>query len=276
MDVHGHGRSSHTPGRYTFQKMGADFARFLDQVVGRPALVSGNSSGGLLSVWLAANAPEWVYGVAQEDPPLFSSEWPRLEECSIYQVMLLSLETLANPKGKDIPAFFSGFDMPVESDSKISAAAGPLLSIVSSYIRLVQLFRPDAPHVDLPLTPFPLRMMLRGFSEYDPGFTRAFVDGTAGEGFDHADALSRIRCPTLLMHANWFCTDKHGLVGAMDDDDAKRAVSLVPDCRFVRITSGHVVHQEAPKRFVQELVQFATELQEPTPREASVRFAFPR
>ena len=44
-------------------------------VVGRPAVVSGNSSGGVLAAWLSAYAePGQVRGVVCEDPPLFASE----------------------------------------------------------------------------------------------------------------------------------------------------------------------------------------------------------
>jgi hypothetical protein len=33
---------------------------------------------------------------------------------------------------------------------------------------------------------------------------RAFVEGTAGEGFDHSETLTRIQQPVLFLHANFF------------------------------------------------------------------------
>ncbi|XBS71491.1 alpha/beta hydrolase [Acerihabitans sp. KWT182] len=54
----GHGNSSWTPGLYTFNRLGADMTAFLRQVVGRPTIVAGNSSGAVLTAWLAANAPK--------------------------------------------------------------------------------------------------------------------------------------------------------------------------------------------------------------------------
>jgi pimeloyl-ACP methyl ester carboxylesterase len=75
VDLRGQGRSSWTPGRYTLDNMGNDLVRFLDLVVGRPALVSGLSSGGVLSAWLSAYAkPGQVLAAVWEDPPLFSAE----------------------------------------------------------------------------------------------------------------------------------------------------------------------------------------------------------
>src|SRR5262245_7956482 len=54
--LRGQGRSTRTPGRYTLDTMGNDLVRFLDLVVGRPAIVSGLSSGGVLAAWLSAYA----------------------------------------------------------------------------------------------------------------------------------------------------------------------------------------------------------------------------
>ena len=49
VDLRGQGRSTRTPGRYTLDNMGNDLVRFIDGVIGRPTVVSGLSSGGVLS-----------------------------------------------------------------------------------------------------------------------------------------------------------------------------------------------------------------------------------
>lgn len=75
VDLRGQGRSTWTPDRYTLDTMGSDLVRFLDLVVGRVALVAGNSSGGVLAAWLGAYAkPGQVRGVVLEDAAIFSSE----------------------------------------------------------------------------------------------------------------------------------------------------------------------------------------------------------
>src|SRR3954464_5474915 len=75
VDLRGQGRSTRTPGRYTLDNMGNDLSRFIDLVIGRPAIVSGLSSGGVLSAWLSAYAkPGQVVAACYEDPPLFASE----------------------------------------------------------------------------------------------------------------------------------------------------------------------------------------------------------
>src|SRR5215470_6187658 len=56
VDLRGQGRSTRTPGRYTLDNMGNDLVRFIDMVIGRPTIVSGLSSGGVLAAWLSAYA----------------------------------------------------------------------------------------------------------------------------------------------------------------------------------------------------------------------------
>ena len=75
VDLRGQGRSTWTPGRYTLDNMGNDLVRFIDLAIGRPTVVSGLSSEGVLSAWMSAYArPGQVRGAHYEDPPLFSSE----------------------------------------------------------------------------------------------------------------------------------------------------------------------------------------------------------
>jgi len=75
VDLRGQGRSTWTPGRYTLDIFGNDLVRFLDLVVGRPAVVSGLSSGGTIAAWLAAFAkPGQIRAAVFEDAPLFASE----------------------------------------------------------------------------------------------------------------------------------------------------------------------------------------------------------
>lgn len=73
VSLRGHGKSTWTPGKYTFNILGKDMTAFLREVVGKPAIVGGNSSGGVLTVWLAANSPKWVKGVVVKIPRCFAA-----------------------------------------------------------------------------------------------------------------------------------------------------------------------------------------------------------
>ena len=68
------------PARIKCADYGRDVAAFLQTVVGRPAVVAGHSLGGMIAVWLAAQASDWVQGLFLEDPPLYITQPPRLQE----------------------------------------------------------------------------------------------------------------------------------------------------------------------------------------------------
>jgi pimeloyl-ACP methyl ester carboxylesterase len=75
VDLRGQGRSTWTPGRYTLDNFGNDLVKFIAFAIGRPVIVSGLSSGGVLSAWLSAYAlPGQIRGAHYEDPPLFGAE----------------------------------------------------------------------------------------------------------------------------------------------------------------------------------------------------------
>lgn len=57
LDLRGHGRSAWATTGYQIPDYGRDLAAFLQQVVGRPAIVLGHSLGGLATTWLAACVP---------------------------------------------------------------------------------------------------------------------------------------------------------------------------------------------------------------------------
>ena len=80
LDVRGHGASSWTSGHYDWNVAGDDLARFIEEVIGGSAVVSGNSSGGVLAIWLAARRPQLVHSIVVEDAPVFSTEWPRFRD----------------------------------------------------------------------------------------------------------------------------------------------------------------------------------------------------
>ncbi len=261
LDLHGHGRSSRCPQRYTFEAITEDLVAFLKNVVQRPAFLSGNSSGGLFVTWMAAQAPEYTQGVIAEDPPFFSSEHPRLQQCFVYHVMKIFLETLDRPEGRDLGAIFQRLEIPHKSGKRISKIPLFLARLLSSWLRHRQAKAPHQP-LDIPWLPLQLRLTIRAFSEYDPAFTRAFYENTMAGSFDHAAMLAKIRCPFALVHANWFVHEKFGLVGAMTEEEAKRVCLIVPQTHYIPLAAGHVVHLEAPKSFLQIVNNFANDLGE--------------
>ena len=95
IDYPAHGKTTY-PADYEMSadNIGASLKQFIQEVIGEPVFVTGNSSGGLLTAWLAANAPDMVKAVVLEDPPLFSSEYPEIQKTIAYRSFTTSEKAL--------------------------------------------------------------------------------------------------------------------------------------------------------------------------------------
>ena len=211
VDLRGQGRSTWTPGRYTLDLIAGDVQRFLDVVVGRPAVVAGHSSGGLVAAWLSAYAkPGQVLAVCCEDAPLFSSEARPAVGQSIDQALgpLFALwSTWLGDQWRigDVAGMTKALprELPGEMLRSMAAIAGPP--------------DPDAP----PGPPQSLR-------EYDPEWGRAFSSGAATASCDHATMLSHVRTPVLFTHHHREVDQATGrLLGAVSDEQVRVAGDLV-------------------------------------------------
>ncbi|MFW9968015.1 MAG: alpha/beta fold hydrolase [Candidatus Thorarchaeota archaeon] len=264
-DVRGHGKSDWATGDYSFRTIGDDMTAFLEQAVKRKAIISGNSSGGLIALWLAANRPELVRGIVMEDPPLFSAEWPRIKEDSyVYRVLEVTVEisrVLNESRSiRELAREFMKIRRPVEG-GKMRGVPASAAYFMSFWIRASQKLRSGKPSL-----PGRLSRIIDMLVTFDVDFSQAFLDGRIYEGLDHADALKRANCPMLLLHANWVRHPELGLVGAMDDDDAALARELAPEMQFKRIDSDHVIHSYESEIFMREIADFDAALKSEPPQ----------
>ena len=183
VDYPGHGKTT-VPDDYpmTANQIGSDLANFIDTVIGEPAYVTGNSSGGLLTTWLAANKPELVRAIVLEDPPLFSAEYPEVKQTVAYKLFISSHNALqdAGYDGnfldywlKNSAEFFKTYTGGGASQKLIQFAVGSYKSA-----------NPGEP-VEIAFLPVSVQEMIsRGLNCYDPRFGAAFYDGTWNEGID--------------------------------------------------------------------------------------------
>jgi pimeloyl-ACP methyl ester carboxylesterase len=253
VDYHGHGKTKCPVEYYTANKIGHDLATFMDNVIKEPAYVTGNSSGGILTAWLAANKPELVKAIVLEDPPLFTSEYPRIKRTISYVSFTSCNDYIKSGKGDFLIYWLrshSSFVAKSAGEDKVSK----LLSFIQTYRKK----NPGKP-VEVRFLPDYFRIFIRGLANYDPHFGAAFYDGSWNDQFDHAKMLQRIKCPTLLLHANFHIRDDGVLMGAMNQDDADRAVSLIPNAKYKRVDSAHTVHLDKPEQFIQLVEAFFLE-----------------
>jgi pimeloyl-ACP methyl ester carboxylesterase len=245
VDVPGHGDSDRLPADlYSNVDVATLLAGFMEQQVGEPATVSGHSSGGLLALWIAAERPELVDGLLLEDPPLFSSELPRLLETTGGGLPTIAQEYLASGSEESFQRYF------VEQSDYFAffgAAEQPIVDYSLGWID---------DHPDEPLNVFflpPLvNIYFEGLVNYDPAFGAAWVTGTWYDGFDAEASIAAVDVPTTLIHTNYFEQTRGDayqdgvLMAAMDSDDVDRALGLLDDAELTEVSSGHLVHYERP------------------------------
>ena len=252
IDYPGHGNTT-TPADYpmTADRIGADLADFIAAQIGEPVYVTGNSSGGLLAVWLAANRPLLIRAALLEDPPLFAAEYPRIQQTIADRAFRTSATAT-----RDRPDDFLLYWIHGNAQFFRNNVGPGIPFLLTAAVRAYRWARPGKP-VDIGLLGNDtVRMLIRGLDQYDPRFGAAFYDGSWNAGFDHAEALKKITCPTLLMQANFSTLADGTLDGAMSKDDAERAMSLLPHGKYVRIDASHVVNLDKPAAFVKILEEF--------------------
>ncbi|MBN1923704.1 MAG: alpha/beta hydrolase [Nanoarchaeota archaeon] len=252
LSIRGHGKSSWTSGNYNFNTIGKDLTLFLQKVVKRPAILAGNSSGGLISLWLAVNKPKLVNGVVLEDAPLFSADWPRIKKEFVYEVLSKTAKYLG-AKSPDYTGFFKSIARPMRN-GKVKTLPGWLCDWLAW---LVNNRNTKFVGFVLKFLPRTLKMLVMIIPTFDPDFSRSWVDGRIYNGLSHASALKRVKKPLVIIHADWYRTSK-GLIGAMDDNDAKKALKLVPHAKYIRLKTQHVTHSGKPKEFVKIIEEFAS------------------
>ncbi len=226
VDLRGQGRSTWTPRRYSLDNMGNDLVRFIATVIRRPVIVSGNSSGGVLSCWLSAFAlPGQIRGAILEDPPLFASETRPLYGPSI---------------GQSIGPLFALLSKYLGDQWSIGDWAG------HNAARMQDPFLRMLPAADEP----PQRL-----KEYDPEWSRAFWEGTVALHCPHERMLAQVKSPILLTHHMRIVEPNGGrLIGALTDLQAAKARELVEAAgqSFTLVDAPdamHSMHDADPPRF---------------------------
>ena len=252
VDLRGQGRSTWTPGRYTLDNMGNDLVRFLDLIVGRAAIVSGNSSGGLLAAWLAAFAkPGQLRGAVLEDAPVFAAEvtpscGPAIRQ-AIGPIFALWNKWLGDQWSIGDWAGMQAA-MPSETPPWLPAA------LASMAVK-----KPTAPPPDFSVPPQNMR-------EYDPEWGRAFYSGTATMSCDHTLMLASARVPVLYTHHYRAVDPASGaLMGAASDEQVARARELVTGAgqpfEVVSLPGmAHAMHEQDPQLFASLLTEWAQKL----------------
>ena len=245
VDMRGQGRSTWTPGRYSIDNFGNDLVRFIDTVIQRPVVVSGLSSGGVVSAWLSAFAkPGQIRGAIYEDPPLFSSE-----------------------------------TRPAVGQSVMQTAAGPFFELWYKWLggqwtigNLTGMYA--AEKTELPA--WILRYLGNStgpnglditLEQYDPEWGAAFVSGTIGATCNHEAMLTHVKTPVLFTHHSRAIDPETGnLLGSISDTQTQYVKDLITANGNQTFTlksfpkQPHDMHSADPTTYVTTITQWMADL----------------
>lgn len=250
VDCYGHGSSSHDPSRYTTVAHGRDYLAFIKQVIGSPVLLSGHSSGGIISSWLAANADGLVRGVLFEDPPFL---------------------TLTLPRAKST---WNWYDLATSAHGFLASGESDWTGWQLQHMRLWDFFgdskkmfvdRGLAYHASHPgepiqewMLPSTMNEMLRPVPAYDPRFGEAFYTGTWNDGFDVEATLRAIKIPVFYERSKVTLSKDGILMGATSDEESAKARSLMSDVAYGEDDSSHSWHWSKPNDFIARIDELRT------------------
>lgn len=230
LDLRGHGCSGWTADGYRLADYCRDAAAFLQQVVGRPAIVVGHSLGGFVAVWLAAHAPHLLQAVLLSDSNVYITQIPHLVESGLYAYFSDLHDYLGRYRAngavlEELVAYIGA--LPAGKGQTRLEADGP--EVV--YERAVQLHQMD-PAILEPL----LAADLWGAEKPD-------------------EVLAQVRCPVHLVVAD---------SGVFAEPELRRVLSLIPQASYAVIPdAGHDIHLDQPEAFLQELKRFLAAVGQP-------------
>ncbi|MBE2263119.1 MAG: alpha/beta hydrolase [Burkholderiaceae bacterium] len=228
-DLRGHNLSGRTPGAYQIADYGRDAAAFLQQVVGRPAVVAGHSLGGVIAIWLAAHAPEWVRGVFLEDPPLYIMQTPRLQETFFYGYFVFLRAALLehHARGGTLDEMIAFVGQTPANDKQTMLEAVGAEAVRRRAVELQRM---------------------------DPAVLAPAIAGAMLGAYEPDDLLAQVRCPLHLLAA------QAALGGAMTAADVQRFANHAAHGTQAVIEAGHGIHEERPAEYVQAVQQFVAQV----------------
>ncbi|WP_010274521.1 alpha/beta fold hydrolase [Paenibacillus senegalensis] len=255
VDCHGHGESDWNPEKYSARAMAADFAEFIETVIGERTVLSGHSSGGMVAAWIAAHYPELVIGLVIEDSPFFATEPGRRETTYAWVYGFQQYEEFKNQDEID-----DYFEYSLKHSYWKKIFGDFLWNWFSRDAVAYHKKHPDEPVHLVYLPPQINRMFESATYPYDRRFGETFFDNSWFEDYDQSAVLAKIECPAVFVKAE---TNYDGklLLAALTDEDAERVVSLLQNGKLASVdTPGHDIHYDKPVEFTNIMIDFLDEV----------------
>ncbi|MDI9498341.1 MAG: alpha/beta hydrolase [Bacillota bacterium] len=275
LDYYGHGQSSHNPDKYTAVAIGNDMIWFLENIMPGKAYIAGHSSGALLAAWVSARAPENVIATVLEDGPFFSTLPGRAEKT----ISWLGFKNMHDYLNQDEIDTFMEYSLEHDYMQELFNARDPqawnkivkdpALRYLTRHPGQIPKIWYYPPELGINALYALNANMQDGTGHYDLRFGVSFYDFSWFAGFDQEEILKSITVPVIVMQVapNEMTAplyhDANGiLLAAMDEEDARRVVDLIPDSRYIGgFQSTHDIHADLPDAYIEVLLDLKNNTQ---------------
>jgi pimeloyl-ACP methyl ester carboxylesterase len=231
LDLRGHGSSPWMGSAYRVVDYVADVGAYLRRLA-EPVVLAGHSLGAMVAAAVAAEMPEWVYGLVLEDPT-FEMTGKRIGETGFHDLF----EAYRPFASSTLPTSEVARTLAVRT-VRAPGGAGrvPLGSVRDAAT---------------------LRFIAGCLKRLDPEVLSPILEGRWLDGYDVSGVLSRIACPTLLVQADFAAG------GALPDEYAAELAGGIADVAHIKLPGvGHNIHSGQPEAMMRVVVPFVRSLDE--------------
>ncbi len=228
LDHRGHGESGRGSS-YHVRDYVRDAVHFVSSLA-EPVIVIGHSLGAMVAAGVAAAIPEQVSALVLEDPT-FEMTGGRIDETWFPDTFRAYLPHASSTRPAPEIA---------QALAKIPVRGPGGMGVVQmSQLR-------DAAS---------LRFAAVCLKWLDPAVLPVILEKRWLDGYDVAQTLGRIACPTLFLQGDF------AVGGALPDDYAAELAGLIRDCMTVKTPGiGHGIHSGAPQEFMRLVAPFLSAL----------------
>lgn len=270
LDYYGHGKSTKNPNLYSIKRIGSDIALFIQEKVGSDVVVSGHSSGALITAYIAAEFPDKLKAVILEDGPFFSTEEGRAENTFSYKTFQATHNYLTKkPNSSYFEHYLNNHPMSLffnknDKNSWKNIVFEPAMKRFRKDPTKIPVVWYYPPELGVN-TIFQLAANMQdGTGDFDLRFSSTFYDFSFFDGINQEEMLKKIRVPVCILHvdppkdtAPSYYTEEGMLISAMDEKDAQRVNRLIPNSILVEgFKSKHDIHGDKPKEYVNSVLEF--------------------
>ena len=270
LDYYGHGSSSKSPESYNIISIGEDISTLIKSISKEKVIITGHSSGALITSYIASKHPEIVEGIILEDGPFFSTEKGRAQNTFSYADFKNINDYLE--KKPNISYFeYSLEHNPMKTlfnkdgnDNWSKIVVEPALKIFKKDSKKMPIIWYYPPRIGINKLLAIYANMQDKTGDYDLRFGQTFYNFSFFRDIKQEEMLSKIKVPTYILHvdapkdtAPSYYTKEGILISAMDNYDAEKVRNLIQNSKlFSGFKSNHDIHDDLPNEFIKVVLDF--------------------